>query len=56
MSTANGVYLTQRQEPTMALITPTIIGDQIQLSAPGMTPITFPVDPPVTESNKSKVT
>lgn len=56
VATANGVYLTQRQEPTMALITPNIIGDQIQLTAPGMEPIFIPVDPPVTESSKSKVT
>ncbi|XP_005109547.1 mitochondrial amidoxime-reducing component 1 [Aplysia californica] len=56
VSTADGVYLTQRQVPTMALIEPVLNGDRIMLMAPGMDPISFPADPPVTDSNISKVT
>lgn len=56
MSTSDGVYLTQRQEPTMALIEPTLKGDLIELTAPGMEPITFPAFPEQNEKNVSKVT
>ncbi|CAL1529446.1 unnamed protein product [Lymnaea stagnalis] len=56
VATADGVYLTQRQEPTMALITPILNGNDIQLMAPGMDPIGVPVHQDVTEYNISKVT
>ncbi|KAK7493476.1 hypothetical protein BaRGS_00015376 [Batillaria attramentaria] len=56
VATANGVYLTQRQEPTMALITVEVKGDIIVLNAPGMEPITLPVNPTITQDRLSKVT
>lgn len=56
VSTSDGVYLTQRQEPTMALIEPMLNGDRIMLRAPGMDPISFPANPTATEKNVSKVT
>ncbi|XP_005104806.1 mitochondrial amidoxime-reducing component 1 [Aplysia californica] len=56
VSTADGVYLTQRQVPKMALIEPVLDGDNIMLKAPGMEPISLQADPPVTDSNISKVT
>jgi uncharacterized protein YcbX len=55
VATANGVYLTMRQEPTMALIEPVVKGDQIELNAPGMEPVCFPLNPDVTINNISKV-
>ncbi|CAG5121383.1 unnamed protein product [Candidula unifasciata] len=55
VTTADGIYLTMRQEPTMALIEPVLKGDQIQLTAPGMEPVSFPVNPDITNNNVSKV-
>lgn len=55
VTNADGVYLTMRQMPTMALIEPVLQGDEIQLRAPGMEPISFPVNPDITNNNVSKV-
>uniref|UniRef100_A0A0B6ZH82 MOSC domain-containing protein n=1 Tax=Arion vulgaris TaxID=1028688 RepID=A0A0B6ZH82_9EUPU len=55
VTTADGIYLTMRQEPTMSLIEPILKDDQVQLSAPGMEPICFPVCPDITNNNLSKV-
>lgn len=56
VSTADGIYLTMRQEPTMALIEPILNGDELQLMAPGMEPISIPLCPDATNNNVSKIT
>ena len=56
VATADGVYLTQRQEPKMALISVQVKGDTIQLDAPDMESITLPSNPPVTSDKLSRVT
>ncbi|KAK3092786.1 hypothetical protein FSP39_007202 [Pinctada imbricata] len=48
----NGDFISQRQCPEMALISVSILGNDIQLDAPGMTSLTLPKNPPL---NKSKV-
>lgn len=55
VATADGIYLTMRQEPTMALIEPILNGDELQLMAPGMEPISIPLCPDVTNNNVSKI-
>lgn len=42
----NGDFLTQRHHPRMALITPRIKSDTLELRAPGMLPIEIPLDLP----------
>ncbi|XP_076442093.1 mitochondrial amidoxime-reducing component 1-like [Babylonia areolata] len=56
VATPDGVYLTQRQEPTMALIRVQVKGQDMQLDAPGMESITVPINPTVTKEMLSKVT
>jgi uncharacterized protein YcbX len=41
--TPEGQFLTQREYPRMALITPRIDGDAVQVSAPGMPPLRLPL-------------
>jgi uncharacterized protein len=43
---ASGEYLTQRTCPNMACVKPRLGGDFLELSAPGMTPISMPLIPP----------
>lgn len=49
----NGDFLTQRQEPKMALITASIHGNMIHLDAPGMATLKLPKNPKV--ANKSNI-
>ncbi|XP_041351133.1 uncharacterized protein LOC121370098 [Gigantopelta aegis] len=56
VSTRNGVYLTQRQEPKMALIETSLQENTMLLDAPGMKTIRIPIDPPLDKSKMSKVT
>jgi len=41
--TREGQFLTQREYPRMALLTPRIIGDAVEVSAPGMPPLRLPL-------------
>ncbi|MCC2957862.1 MOSC N-terminal beta barrel domain-containing protein [Massilia sp. IC2-477] len=41
--TRDGQFLTQREYPRMALLTPRIIGDAVEVSAPGMPPLRLPL-------------
>jgi len=41
--TRDGQFLTQREYPRMALITPRIDGDAVEVSAPGMPPLRLPL-------------
>ena len=41
--TREGQFLTQREYPRMALITPRIDGDAVEVSAPGMPPLRLPL-------------
>ncbi|KAK6181651.1 hypothetical protein SNE40_009466 [Patella caerulea] len=56
VSTSNGVYLTQRQEPKMALIKTSLHGDMMHLDAPGMRTCRIPIKPKLNKSQLSKVT
>lgn len=47
----NGDFLTQRQEPKMALIATSIHDNMIYLDAPGMTTLKLPKSPKVNKSN-----
>lgn len=51
-----GMYLTQRQVPSMALIEPSIHGDIMHLNAPGMSTLKVPMNPEVTPTMVKKVT
>lgn len=51
----NGRFLSQRQEPTMALISVKVMGTEIELSAPGMVPLTLSSNIQKTRYNLSKV-
>ncbi|XP_064603897.1 mitochondrial amidoxime-reducing component 1-like [Liolophura sinensis] len=51
---ADHVYITQRQEPSMALIVPSIHGDMLHLDAPGMQTLKVPKHLPVLDSNLTK--
>ena len=52
----NGRFLSQRQEPTMALISLKITGSDVELSAPGMLPLKLSTDIQKTSFNFSNVT
>ncbi len=41
--TREGLFLTQREYPRMALVTPRIDGDTIEVAAPGMLPLRLPL-------------
>lgn len=41
--TRDGQFLTQREYPRMALVTPRIDGDAVEVSAPGMPPLRLPL-------------
>jgi len=41
--TREGQFLTQREYPRMALLTPRIAGDAVEVSAPGMPPLRLPL-------------
>jgi hypothetical protein len=56
VGTADGTWVTQRQEPTMALISTEIRGGHIVLDAPNMATIQLPINPPVDPARLSKVT
>jgi MOSC domain-containing protein len=40
-----GEFMTQRDHPRLALVSPAIVGDRLQVSAPGMPPLELPLDP-----------
>lgn len=56
VSTKNGVYLTQRQQPRMALIRTSIHGNMMHLDAPGMETLKLQINPQIDERKISKVT
>lgn len=41
--TREGLFLTQREYPRMALVTPRIMGDAVEVTAPGMPPLRLPL-------------
>lgn len=41
--TRDGLFLTQREYPRMALVTPRIDGDAVEVTAPGMPPLRLPL-------------
>lgn len=41
--TREGLFLTQREYPRMALVTPRIVGDAVEVTAPGMPPLRLPL-------------
>jgi len=43
--TRDGQFLTQREFPRMALVQPRIIGDALEINAPGMPPLRLPLAP-----------
>ncbi|ESO82966.1 hypothetical protein LOTGIDRAFT_134202 [Lottia gigantea] len=52
----DGTWLTQRQEPKMALIKTSLHGDTMHLDAPGMETIQLQINPALMKSNISKIT
>ena len=44
--TREGLFLTQREYPRMALVTPRIDGDAVEVAAPGMPPLRLPLAHP----------
>lgn len=52
----NGRFMSQRQEPKMALITVKVTGAGVQLSAPGMSPLILRKNIEKTKTNVSKCT
>jgi uncharacterized protein YcbX len=49
--TREGQFLTQREHPRMALVTPRLIGDALEVSAPGMPPLLLPLAHEATASS-----
>ncbi|RCS57076.1 MOSC domain-containing protein [Parvibium lacunae] len=49
-------FLTQRQHPRMALIQPSLSKQQLQLSAPGMSPLVLSTEPPKQPDSPCNVT
>lgn len=54
-ATKDGMWITQRQEPRMALIEISIHGNNIHFDAPGMTTLTLPKDPHKNQYKVKKV-
>lgn len=40
-----GEFVTQREQPRLAFVTPSIVAAGLQLDAPGMDPLTLPIEP-----------
>ena len=51
----DGQWITQRQEPRMALISISLHGDAIHFDAPGMTTLKLPKDPKKEQCKVKKV-
>ncbi|VDI76800.1 Hypothetical predicted protein [Mytilus galloprovincialis] len=51
----DGQWITQRQEPRMALISISLHGDEIHFDAPGMTTLKLPKDPKKDQCKVKKV-
>jgi uncharacterized protein YcbX len=54
-ATKDGMWITQREEPRMALIAISVHGNTIHFDAPGMTTLKLPKDPQKIQYKVKKV-